>query len=654
MLLPNKGTQASNQLIAYDCSDWAGQNVKVYEYDLTANQQSCRNRDSNFKTRNRSVMANVLQRKEYRTIDVIKCNLKIGISVAYCGSNGYDSRVYSEQVVVVDEPVYLTRVDCLRAKDKGLIQFPNHYDKYGTESGNEIQIPISSGKEKRFIYVVGSYHQQKATCDYGEFRLRGKSYNRHWQKISYSIEISKTSATLLVDDRVLVFDDGIKTSQYDQGYTIDSVKSESVYVYDLFHQKMYDDMFHLVNQAPAVIHESMQEEDSNIMIMDKKASKTAIIILPRESICIAGRCYEAFDTYIPNIFIILVGNQNNAPKLEQSPVKDISLYAQVKSEFQSAMIMAKMEIDTSFKNVAETFCEMQRNLIKTSPQLALQMMHEKNIKNMVRAGSVLYFQACKERIVSVNMNNTCYKDLPIQFYNNDTNQYVTAFLDSLSNKIISQSEISSCSMLLPNKYHVIDATHISKWICYTPTRLPDDSCSPPGASSGTFNFFKLNVRNIDTSLYPPNEVQKLVQRSHEDSVDVGPFSPSNALTYGTVSFSRSDSQVGENTVYNMLTGKDIPIPYVNYLEELIETILNKMRHVILIAYILNVVNGLHNAYTGAKRANIFITLLNVIKALACIPINPEHSNGDFPPPPPFPPPIQTTVIQSPLLADAAD
>ena len=627
ILLNTPKSFATDEIIVLDCS-MAGNKAQIFEYDLTASSSGCKNTAAQFRNETSAKFAFILQRKNFRKISVTKCYLKVSLSAAYCGSDGFYTRVFSEQPIAIDEPVYLTRTDCIFARDKYIIKIPNENDKYGSESGQEIQIPVTSvNRLNQFIYLSGKYDKTKASCEAASFRIRGHDYESHWLKLTYSLNVQQEDANYFPDENSIVFKNKAKTAMSEMGYTIDSQISSSVFVYDGSNLNNEDEEFSLVNQGWVTIHESFDDNDSNILIFRNEAesTKTAIIIHATNNICLHGICYEAFSTYMPGIFIITFTENSVRPKVNKADVGDLSIYAQLKGELQSAMILNKIEIDASFQLVAEAFCELQRNIIKRSPSYAMELLKSQNVHNIIKAGSILYFQTCVQKIAVVAMNTSCYQDLPIRYTNAMTNLTESAFVNAVTNTIVMQSTVSTCSITLPNKYNVLTKDGVWKWICFSPVRLNDDMCSSPDSGqSKNFDFFKINLKTIDSSIYTKKEVELMATRSHQDAVNIQSFSFNNLLNMNTAGAGGTPPHSGsaENTLYNMVQGGVTSSKYMGfqmliYLDIFIENI----QYFLAFAYLTNVLYGLTRVYKIAKNEGKFIfTIVSLFKALTLVHI----------------------------------
>ena len=123
------------------------------------------------------------------------------------------------------------------------------------------------------------------------------------------------------------------------GYTIDNQISFAVFIYNGVSANYKDEEFSLVNQGWVTIHESFDDNDSNILIFRNQveSTKTAIIIHAANNICLHGICYEAYATYMPSIFVITFDENSVKPKVDKADVKDLSIYGQLKGELKGQL-----------------------------------------------------------------------------------------------------------------------------------------------------------------------------------------------------------------------------------------------------------------------------------------------------------------------------
>ena len=200
-------------------------------------------------------------------------------------------------------------------------------------------------------------------------------------------------------------------------------------------------------------------------------------------------------------------------------------------------------------------------------------------------------------------------------------------------------------MTLPNKYNVLTKDGVWKWLCFSPVRLSDEVCIPPNNGKGEkFDFFKINLRSIDSSIYTKKEVELMATRTSQDAVSFQTYTFNNLLNMNTAGAGNSPphSNSAENTLYNIIKNSD-PRNHINlgiliYLNLFIENI----QYFLAFAYIINVLHGLTRVYKLAKNGGKFIlVLISIIKALVLIHI-------DIPQPPP---PMQGRKMEPLILKE---
>ena len=507
----------TKDVYGYDCSFTKNHN-KYIEIDLTETR-SCSNTEPKFKEQKLNIKAQVIIKKQIIEIDVTRCKVHISLETIRCGMKGAYSMLQNEENVVHQEPTLLSRNACEDAFLYNRITLQNNMGEYGTASPNPISFSIPEKITRGSIYLAGDTDPAINWCTGAKFKLRGSYYDNHLLRMTYKVELMNDKAKYIVNTGKLWLPDNLITKRISKGYTRDRLKG--VYIYNINKDDMQN-LYERVNEGQGDLYQ--QDNSSSIFIfrnLNTEKNTLALLLKEDTEICIKQKCYKSYHTFIPDLFLITLNNNNeNFAKLQQSEFDEIKQYAELRTQFGSAFILQHIKLDTGFQKVARMFCRISEELMNLDPgKTALSFLtRNKKVNNIVKAGSVLYATECIKTTFTLDTNMTkCYADVPVI-----SKDGTKGFLSSATNIFKLYSSLQVCSNTFPNKYKLEDMEGVLTWYCFSPHITNDARCKPPPINKEYNNhvdLFHFDIKILDTTLYPPDQMEKIHSKFEQDSYE---------------------------------------------------------------------------------------------------------------------------------------
>ena len=456
--------------MVYDCDH---PNATIHAIDLTS-PMPCPDPDHDYEEP-KDVSLQILQTGTKVLVEANLCKLEYTKTIRRCGFNSIN---YAANVIAWERSQAITMHDCTKALEFGVVTFEGKL------------YAVKPGTTEKFNVQTHGKSTDNGDCYGADFTSEGRHFSKSYELLQLKITLRKITGVLDLDDRQVVFPQGIRAS-YKKGYLIDDHVGNIAWNSTV--TKCGDTVSELYMGAAIQYTRvnSSSQQDSILMVENAAEHQFAGLVL-RGQTSLCGR--SCWTTQIKTVVACLIGDGGRPVAAEVFKFK--KHFAQQKLDLESQLSFSHLDssLDTHarFAQIQFEICNLERKLIFTKLQSLAGTMNPYALNDLYGtgftvtvAGAVAYVTQCVALDAQRVSYDNCTQEMPVE-----VNGQVM-FADPFTRVLKELPTVIPCSDVMPVRWKVGEI-----WYCATPRARP---CPPPTQLNSTFSDFE-DFKDFTTGL----------------------------------------------------------------------------------------------------------------------------------------------------------